>query len=156
MKKILAITLILVGTSVLAEVNMPSTTHIYFPEVKEQNYNNTQNNYKKQATPKNLNINKNITTPPQTGSNSNPLSSLGKSAAQAALNEDDNALERIFNQMLDKGAENIDIVEYENGCPYRKYLTPKTIGGVTYTNKTKCVKFSYSYNGKSYEEGACK
>ncbi len=132
------------GTSVLAEVNMPSTTPIYFPEVKEQNYNNTQNNYKKQ------------TTPPQTGSISNQLSSLGKSAAQAALNEDDNALDRIFDEMADKGADNINIEEYENSCPYRKYLTPKTIGGVTYTNKTKCVKFSYSYNGKSYEEVACK
>lgn len=158
MKKILTIALLLAGTSVLAEVNMPSTTPIYFPEVKDQNYTNP-NNYKKTNTykqqipakPQNLNINKNIST-----SNSNPMTSLGKSAAQAILNENDDALERILNQMIDKGAEDIDIAEYENGCPNRKYLTPKTIGGVTYTNKTKCVKFTYSYNGKSYEEGACK
>lgn len=131
MKKILTIALLLAGTSVLAEVNMPSTTPIYFPEVKDQNYTN-QNNYKKTNTykqqiptkPQNLNINKNIST-----SNSNPMTSLGKSAAQAILNEDDNAIERILNQMIDKGAEDFDIAEYENGCPYRKYLTPKTIGG---------------------------
>ncbi len=29
--------------------------------------------------------------------------------------------------MADKGADNINIEEYENSCPYRKYLTQKLL-----------------------------
>ena len=43
--------------------------------------------------------------------------------------------------MADKGADNINIEEYENSCPYRKYLTPKLLAELHILTKQKCKVF---------------
>lgn len=81
------------------------------------------------------------------------VNSVATSLARAELNGSD--IEKYYMKLMDMGVTNISIQTIENGCPYRKGITPITVGGKTYTGKA-CTIVRYTYNGVSTGTGACK
>lgn len=143
MKKFLLFTMLfLVGTAVLAEVNMPSgpsmpnkkvvRKSIYDVIDTSNSFNNTTNTY-----------------------TSDSVSGLAKAIAVAELNDNSTESNSYYKKMLSKGATNVKTDIHVNTCPYRKTIPPITVGGKTYKGQ-KCVIVYYTYNGKSTGTGACK
>ncbi len=86
---------------------------------------------------------------------SSSVEAVAKSLAQAGQNNNNSKMSELYMKLLDMGATNIKIEEYENGCPYRKGITPITLDGKTYSGQ-KCTLVKYTYQGKSTGTGVCK
>ena len=147
------ILLVLSAPMSFAQVNMPSEPTYYKPtSYKHETVENKSSQYKKNNT---ANVQNPIKTSQPATKISNPVTSVNSVAtalAKAELNGSD--IEKYYLQLLDMGVENIQIQTIENGCPYRKGITPITVGGKTYTGNA-CTIVRYTYNGKSTGTGAC-
>lgn len=159
MKKflILAMTTI-AGIATAAEVNMPSSTPIYFPEVKEQNYNiapSTQQykktNYTKPQTPMT------IAQPTATSNTSTKaqLDTLAMAALKAAERRNESEMQTYLRKMSEKGVTGISapqiIAKQTPQCPPIKMeLNGKMLSG------SLCAQIGYEYNNQEYWLGYCK
>lgn len=135
MKKFLIIFIMfLFGTSVLAEVNMPSAPVSY------------------KRTAQTVDSVSGVES--GSGAASTPLSSDAKALGNALLSQNQSAFSQAYKSMLSKGATGIKSEGHINSCPYRKNISI-TAGGRTYKGQ-KCAKVSYNYKGKHYEDAFCK
>lgn len=107
--------------------------------------------YTRTETSAKTNVNTRTTT---TSTSSSPLATEAKKILNAAISRNSSAWDSAMQKMIDKGGIPGDS-NVISKCPRNPKIPTITVNGKTLKGNT-CAKMTYTYKGKSYEEGFCR
>jgi hypothetical protein len=107
--------------------------------------------YTRTGTSAKTNVNTRTTT---TSTSSSPLATEAKKILNAAISRNSSAWDSAMQKMIDKGGIPGDS-NVISKCPRNPKIPTITVNGKTLKGNT-CAKMTYTYKGKSYEEGFCR
>ena len=155
MKKILILSMLLIGCNVLAEVNLPGAPSMYNPS--NSTYETPSSQYKKTTGINNTIPKLEVPTSdiPPVDNTKAKLDSLAMSALKAAEKHDEGTMNQYIQKMATSGAEGFStpqiIAKKTPTCPpIKMQLNGRQLSG------SVCAQMGYLYKGKQYDVGYCK